>query len=114
MQVDAGETSCYGEDMKRWIAVLALGLAGIAIAYFASDASARARPTFYQAHLATWLTLKDYADIVDGRLVVGPCRHHGSFTTVCRARIDGPLHERYRILVTGTPARNFLVTVRAR
>jgi hypothetical protein len=100
--------------MKRWIAVLALGLTGIALAYFASSANARARPTFYQAHLATWLTLNNYANIVDGRLVVGPCRYRGSFTTVCRARIDGPVSERYRILVTGTPARNFLVTVRAR
>jgi hypothetical protein len=77
-------------------------------------AQARARPTVHQAHLAVRLTLDDYADVVDGHLIVGPCRQAGEFTTVCRARIDGPVRERYRVVVTGTPGRNFLVTVRSR
>jgi hypothetical protein len=86
------------------LVILALAAPGVA--------QARVRPTFSQAHGAAHLTLDDYAEIVDGRLTVGPCRREGGFTTVCRARIDGPLRERYRILVTGTPARDFLVTVR--
>jgi hypothetical protein len=64
--------------------------------------------------MAAHMTLDDYAEIIDGRLIVGPCRRTGAVTTVCRARIDGPSPTRYRVLVTGTPARNFLVTVRAR
>jgi hypothetical protein len=51
---------------------LALGLAGTASAYFASPATAREGPAFAEAHLAANLTLDDYAEIVDGRLVVGP------------------------------------------
>ena len=86
----------------------------IALAALPATAAARERPTFSQAHLAAHIVLDDYADLVDGRLVVGPCRHAGAWTTVCRARLTGPSACRYRLLVTGTPRDNFLVTVRAR
>ena len=85
-----------------------------ALAVLPATAVARERPTFAQSHLAAHMVLDDYADLVDGRLVVGPCRRAGAWTTVCRVRLTGPSPCRYRVLVTGTVARNFLVTVRAR
>lgn len=99
---------------KHFLIGLALGLIGIALAFFVSTAQARYRPTFGEARIATHIVLDDYADLVDGNLIVGPCRRVGSFTTVIRARIDGPVPQRYRIIVTGTPSRDFSVTVRAR
>lgn len=74
----------------------------------------RERPTRKQARAAAHITLDSYADLVDGRLIVGPCNRRGAYTTVCRARIDGPSKYRYQILVTGTRRANFLVTVRKR
>lgn len=81
---------------------------------FTASASARVRPTFRNAHTAAHLVLDTYAQLVDGHLVVGPCRRTGAFSTVCRARIDGPSPARYRIVVTGTPDLGFWIMARAR
>ena len=95
--------------IQRTVAVSLTALAVLAV-----TAVARQRPTFAQSHLAAHIVLHDYAYLVDGLLVVGPCRRVGAWTTVCRARLTGPSACRYRVLVTGTVSRNFFVTVRAR
>lgn len=92
---------------------------GIAIALLmltltAPAAKARTRPTFAEAHTAIHLALDDYAEITEGHTIAGPCRKAGAFSTMCRARIDGPNPIHYRILITGTVARNYYVTIRAR
>ena len=86
----------------------------IALAVAPATAGARERPTFREAHDAAHYFLDDYASLVDTHLTVGPCRRAGEFSVLCRARIDGRGATHYRILVTGTPRRNFLVTVRVR
>jgi hypothetical protein len=92
--------------MKTLIATFIVGL------LLPSAALARERPTFMQAHMAAHIVLDDYAAVVDGKLTVGPCRRAGEFSTICRARIDGPVPERYRVFVTSLKL-DFLVFVRA-
>jgi hypothetical protein len=102
-----------------WCVLMVAGIICLAGAYFASTAIAdsddyydsliRERPTFVQAHRAAHIVLDDYAGFMDGRVVVGPCRKVGKYSTLCRARIDGRAAQRYRILVTGTRNQNFMV-----
>lgn len=90
---------------------IALAIAVLALAIPAT-ASARERPTFIEAHRAAHYVLDTYAQLLDGQLVVGPCRHIGSFTTVCRVRVAGPSASRYRVLVTGAPDDGYIVRAR--
>lgn len=61
---------------------------------------AQARPTFSQARGAIRATMGLYAQVLDGRLVVGPCDRRGKRSVVCRARITGRQPERYRVVVS--------------
>jgi hypothetical protein len=107
------------QTFRLWLILTLLGVAALTLAYFATqafgdppnyDAMARSRPTCAQAHTATHIVLGDFAEVMGGHVVVGPCAKRGKYSTICRVRVVGRLKSHYRILVTGTRNGNFLVT----
>jgi hypothetical protein len=84
--------------MKRLIAAMTIILAFT----IPAGASARVveRPTMWQAHKASHMVLDDYAELIDGHAYVTGCMARGIRSIACRVTIAGPVHQRFRVLIT--------------
>jgi hypothetical protein len=84
--------------MPRQILIAVLVVTAMGATAQAAHSVAK-RPTAGQANFAVRATFTDFAEGLDGRLIIGPCVKRGAYMRVCNAHVKGPEPVRLRARV---------------